>query len=86
MNLFKLEISSPCSENFNDFKPTKKGGFCDSCQKEVIDFTRMNSEEIATYFKTRTIDNTCGRFTPAQLEAPMNLTKKNKFLSFISGI
>ena len=43
---FSISIKSPCQENFESFEPTQKGGFCDSCQKEVIDFTKMSSQEI----------------------------------------
>lgn len=85
---FNLEIAKPCSENFNDFKPTKKGGFCDACHKEVVDFTKMKNEEIVTYFKTNKSENTCGRFTSHQLNKPYTTTSttKNKYVSFFTGI
>ncbi|MCT4628601.1 carboxypeptidase-like regulatory domain-containing protein [Winogradskyella sp.] len=84
---FNLDINKPCSENFNNFKLTKKGGFCDSCKKEVIDFTRMNSEEITTYFKTKASANTCGRFKEQQLNTSYNLNSvKKKHIGFITGL
>lgn len=84
---YNLEISTPCSENFNEFKPTAKGGFCDSCHKEVIDFTKFKNDEIASYFKSHSSQNTCGRFTAEQLNRTYETSPlKKKYYSYISGI
>ncbi|MCX2744125.1 carboxypeptidase-like regulatory domain-containing protein [Mangrovivirga sp. M17] len=64
---FNLSIDSPCSEKFQNFTPTTNGGFCQSCQKNVVDFTKMTEAEIIQYFNT-TKSNTCGRFTSGQLK------------------
>lgn len=78
---FNLDITTPCSENFNTFKPTPDGGFCDSCEKEVVDFTTMNPDEIITYFKNKNNANTCGRFHSSQLKTyddkPLQTSKFN---------
>lgn len=81
-NDISLSIKTPCSEHFESFSPTPSGGFCGSCQKEVIDFTVMNSEDIIHYFKTKSSKNTCGRFYSTQLQHE----KKRTILSFFSGI
>ena len=47
---FKLSIQNPCAEKFEDFRPTPAGGFCQSCQKEVIDFTKMTDQELIDYY------------------------------------
>ncbi|WP_298543035.1 carboxypeptidase-like regulatory domain-containing protein [uncultured Aquimarina sp.] len=85
-NQFSLNIKSPCNENFKNFSPTEKGGFCNSCTKEVIDFSTMNSQEIVHYFETNTIKNTCGRFSSNQLTTYTHTAPKRKSISFISGI
>jgi hypothetical protein len=85
-NQFNVSIKTPCSENFNHFSPTKSGGFCNSCEKEVIDFTKMNSKEIINYFKLKSTPNTCGRFNSTQLKTFNQVTKTNKRLNFIGGI
>lgn len=82
-NQFKLDVKTPCSENFDQFKPTGNGGFCGSCQKEVIDFTRMNSAEIINYFEHTKMKNTCGKFNSNQLNT---YNSKRKKVSFLSGI
>ncbi|MEM7375713.1 MAG: carboxypeptidase-like regulatory domain-containing protein [Bacteroidota bacterium] len=63
----KLSIDSPCSENFSEFQQTKTGGFCQSCQKEVIDFTKMTDRELLQFFIDKPT-NTCGRFQQSQLK------------------
>jgi hypothetical protein len=83
---FNLDIKSPCGENFNQFTPTQKGGFCDSCKKEVIDFTTMNSQDIITYFETKTTENTCGRFKSNQLKTYSKNIQKRKKISVLSGL
>jgi hypothetical protein len=46
-----IKIESPCSERWESFeKRTANIGYCQSCQKEVINFTRMSDEEIRKYF------------------------------------
>ncbi|WP_296381976.1 carboxypeptidase-like regulatory domain-containing protein [Winogradskyella sp.] len=85
-NQLNLDIKTPCSENFDKFSPTASGGFCGSCEKEVIDFTKMNTHEIITFFKNKKNQNTCGRFKDTQLKTHNQEPKKNKTLSFLSGI
>jgi hypothetical protein len=62
-----LSIPKPCHENWKDFKSTERGGFCASCQKEVIDFTTWREEEIKQYFM-RAAGSSCGKFRPNQLK------------------
>lgn len=61
-----LTISKPCSEKFNQFKQTSTGGFCNSCQKSVIDFRQMSDEQVIKHFNNKT-GNTCGYFNTSQL-------------------
>ncbi|WP_299257977.1 carboxypeptidase-like regulatory domain-containing protein [uncultured Aquimarina sp.] len=85
-NQFSLNVKSPCTENFNNFSQTEKGGFCNACTKEVIDFSTMNSQEIIHYFETNTTKNTCRRFSSKQLTTYTYPAPKRKNISFISGI
>lgn len=85
-NQFTLEINKPCSENFSKFTPTKAGGFCGSCQEEVVDFTGMSSQEIINYFKENAGKSTCGRFTDYQLGSYTETQHKSKSYSFWKGL
>lgn len=82
-NQFSLNVKTPCSEDFNSFTPTPNGGFCGSCKHEVVDFTKMNSEQITQHFLTNSTLNTCGRFKSTQLET---IIPKHKKISFWTGI
>lgn len=84
-NQINLDITTPCNQNYNQFTPTPKGGFCNACTKEVIDFTKMTTEDISIYFNTKNTNNVCGRFKNSQLTTYPSQAKKSK-LSFISAI
>ena len=62
-----LDIKKPCSENWETFMQTSDGGFCNSCSKTVIDFTKMDDEEILRFFSNQA-KPTCGRFRSDQLK------------------
>lgn len=66
-NHFKIQIPKPCFENWNHMKPHESGKFCDSCSKNVVDFTAMKTSEIQEYFINNK-EKTCGRFYSAQLD------------------
>jgi hypothetical protein len=67
---FQLNIPKPCSEHWDKFTPTHEGGFCGSCQKNVIDFTQMSESQLVAYFRDLpTQENkVCGRFRDDQLQ------------------
>ncbi|MEQ8810148.1 MAG: carboxypeptidase-like regulatory domain-containing protein [Imperialibacter sp.] len=70
---FSLSVAKPCSENWTDFEARPEGGFCQSCQKTVVDFTQMSDQEILRYFSDRQ-SHACGRFHPTQLKAYAQVT------------
>ena len=80
-----LNITSPCQQNYNSFAPTSNGGFCNACTKEVIDFTKRESKDIAHYFSNKNSNSICGKFKTSQLTTYASKPKKSK-LSFISAI
>ncbi len=64
----KLFIPTPCTEDWNTMTATQSGKFCASCQKTVIDFSRMSDTEIIHYFSDFK-GETCGRLTEKQLNS-----------------
>lgn len=85
MKNLNLSIPKPCAEKWENFTPTRNGGFCASCNKNVIDFTAMSDEAILTFIKNKPV-HACGRFlshqlktysthTPARRSTVLNLTK-----------
>jgi len=68
-NQLKISIPTPCHENLSLMDKTENGKFCLSCQKEVIDFTKMTDEEIVLYFdkKKSGAAKVCGTFRVDQV-------------------
>lgn len=91
MEKINIQIDKPCSENFNDFAKTDTGGFCKSCKKNVVDFTKMSDQEIFNYFDSEK-SKTCGVFLESQLKSysntipSANKQKSNTFTSSIFGL
>ena len=67
---FKLNIPKPCHENWEEFMSSSKGNFCNSCQKNVIDFTQMSESQLVAYFRDLPAQENkiCGRFRNDQLQ------------------
>lgn len=63
-----LSIENPCHEQWSDFTPTATGGFCSSCSKNVVDFTKMSDAEVLAFFTNKPA-NTCGRLRTDQLKS-----------------
>src|SRR5215204_2566694 len=73
---FQLQIPTPCHENWDNMSPVEKGRFCDSCQKQVVDFSNMSDRQIAVFFKKPSTGSVCGRFMQDQLDRDMEIPKK----------
>jgi len=71
----KISILIPCHEDLGQMDKTEKGRFCLSCQKEVIDFTKMSDDDIVLYFEKKKMGEAkvCGTFRADQV-----LETKNK--------
>src|SRR5882672_521370 len=72
----QLNIPEPCHEDWDKMNPVEKGRFCDSCQKQVIDFTNMSDVQLATFFKKPSTGSVCGRFYQDQLDREMGIPRK----------
>jgi len=62
-----ISVKQPCLEDYNQFKPTDCGGFCNSCKKDVVDFRAMSDNKLKAYFKNNQ-ESTCGIFLNTQLK------------------
>lgn len=63
-----IHIPAPCHENWANFTPTEQGAFCQSCHKEVIDFSYRSNDAIEAILEQNNRAETCGRFTRSQLD------------------
>jgi hypothetical protein len=77
-----LKISNQCHENWNDFKATKQGAFCQKCKIDVKDFSNMSNHEIKFFLETNNSKHLCGKFRINQIDDFNNdtflWTKNNK--------
>ncbi|MCW5932509.1 MAG: energy transducer TonB [Bacteroidetes bacterium] len=64
----RIDIKKPCPENWETMKIGLHSRFCDSCQKNVIDFTNKDRREILEYLLTNRKDKVCGRVYRSQLD------------------
>lgn len=71
----ELTVPEPCYENWEKMNPTEKGRFCNSCQKQVIDFTGMKDDKVAAFFR-KTTTPVCGRFRNDQLQRELMIPQK----------
>lgn len=66
--MIKIDIPSPCHQEWNNMKPTAEGAFCASCNKNLIDFTKKSNQEIENYFlKTENNISICAKLSTSQL-------------------
>lgn len=77
----QIHLPSPCSQNPRNFTRIGRGGFCQSCQKEVVDFRQMHQLEILEFLKINSKKG-CGIFHPHQLNSEEIPFKKVKFPIF----
>ena len=61
MKNHNLKIEKPCHEDWNKMAPNQLGRLCQLCEKTVVDFTKMSSEEIKEYLSNRGNERICGR-------------------------
>lgn len=73
---FQLQIPEPCHEDWNKMTSCNSGKFCNSCQKNVIDFTGMSDQQLVAFFKKPHNDQVCGRFSDEQLNRDFSIPKK----------
>ncbi|MEM1356694.1 MAG: hypothetical protein AAGF89_00740 [Bacteroidota bacterium] len=68
----KISISTPCHEDWNGMHPVpgSMARHCDSCAKNVTDFTGFSDAQLHAYARENQ-GKLCGRFRPDQLGRPL---------------
>jgi len=76
-NNIAIHIPQPCHEDWQQMTPVDKGRFCQSCAKQVVDFSLMTDRQVLNYLSTAS-GRVCGRFAEDQLQRPLQPTKQEK--------
>lgn len=75
-----IQIPKPCHENWHNMTPKEQGRYCGSCEKIVIDFTKMSDKELLNYFTKAAGQPVCGHFANDQLNRRItSATSNNRF-------
>lgn len=64
----KVQITKPCSEDWNKMKIGLISRHCGKCDKSVVDFTKMNRSEIIIYLLENPKGDVCGRMYREQFD------------------
>ncbi len=67
MHKSRVTVKNPCSKNWNSFEQREDHRFCQSCNKDIVDFREMSDSEIISYLNNSN-KSVCGlinRATPA---------------------
>jgi hypothetical protein len=69
----KIELTNPCNEAWEDMHVTAPyRRHCASCVKEVIDFSKMNDQQLIDFFEKNN-GPICGRFRESQLTRELSI-------------
>ena len=68
-----ISIPTPCNESWGGMDMTERGAFCNSCQKEVIDFSAMTDREVINYLAMH--QTGCGKFRNDQLNTHLTIPR-----------
>ena len=72
-----VHIPKPCHEDWQQMTPVDQGRFCQSCAKQVVDFSLMTDQQILQYI-SKAAGGMCGRFANDQLQRPLLPVKQEK--------
>jgi|GEM_PF-2653299 len=64
---FKIIIPAACPKDWDDMCAANGGRHCCHCDKVVVDFTAMSSDEIKNYFLRKKEERICGHFKAEQV-------------------
>ena len=76
----RISIPEPCHESWEGMTPVEgtSARHCDSCVKNVVDFTGFSDAQLHAFTKEKGA-NICGRFRPDQLGRPLRATHKPSY-------
>ncbi len=83
MSPLKISIPKPCTQSWANMSPTEKGRYCNSCEKEVIDFRSWTTDELQHWFLNQ--KGICGLFLQEQIVVDEMSVKHSRW-NFSKGV
>ena len=68
-NYYSIKIPEPCHEGWDSMTPKDKGRFCGSCNKTIVDFTKMDTYQIQDFLQENKDKRICGHIKQTQLDS-----------------
>ena len=68
-----------CHEDWHRMTPTEQGRHCQSCQRDVVDFTGADAAALAAARAASADGRVCGRFRPEQMGAVVELRGRQRW-------
>jgi hypothetical protein len=75
------KVPQPCHASWYKMQETENGRHCKSCTTVVIDFTKMNDQELRTWFKEHRDESFCGHFKLSQVERNHIVIKRKELIN-----
>ncbi|HET6992671.1 MAG TPA: hypothetical protein VFJ43_15160 [Bacteroidia bacterium] len=86
----QIRIEKPCHEKWGLMQKREDGRYCLSCEKTVVDFTRMSDAELITYLQNNKQEHACGHFRSDQVVKPGKNPRRFRWLKvsllFLFGV
>jgi hypothetical protein len=81
-----IQIKNPCDASWQEMTSAASGKYCGSCEKVVVDFSKMSDAQIENYFTEYASQKICGRFLDSQLNRPLKVSASNNLSKIGWGI
>lgn len=78
MKKINISIPKPCTEDWDNMTQTEQGKHCASCNKVVIDFTKMTDSEMVKYLIAHKGKKLCGNFYHTQINITLSYIEPRK--------
>lgn len=72
---YQISIPEPCQEDWDGMKETGLGRYCNSCERNIQDYSKMSDNELVQLLMSD--QPHCGNFDEAQLDRVLQLDRRN---------
>jgi hypothetical protein len=81
-----IQITDPCTEQWNEMAPNTAGRHCDKCCKTVVDFSTWEADAIAAYLRKNSGPGVCGRLEITQTQRLAAISNNNVITDIVRKV